>query len=130
MTKPTKWLCAQRRLRSAWASAQSDQSLRCPKLGSLSTHWAHSEDSDQTGRIFLESRQLKKQCPEQTSRDSRQNPRKKCRDGLFVKKFCIWGNRCWQCLLLFQSTYVRAVKYRKLFIFSVKILNTKQNQRS
>ena len=30
MTKPTKWLCAQRRLRSAWASAQSDQSLRCP----------------------------------------------------------------------------------------------------
>ena len=30
MTKPTKWLCAQRRLRSSWASAQSDQSLRCP----------------------------------------------------------------------------------------------------
>ena len=29
MTKPTKWLCAQRRLRSAWASTQSDQSLRC-----------------------------------------------------------------------------------------------------
>ena len=29
MTKPTKWLCAQRRLRSAWASVQSDQSLRC-----------------------------------------------------------------------------------------------------
>ena len=27
-TKPTKWLCAQRRLRSVWASAQSDQSLR------------------------------------------------------------------------------------------------------
>ena len=26
MTKPTKWLCAQRRLRSAWASAQSEQS--------------------------------------------------------------------------------------------------------
>ena len=30
MTKPTKWVCAQRRLRSAWASAQSDKSLRCP----------------------------------------------------------------------------------------------------
>ena len=30
MTNPTKWLCAQRRLRSAWATAQSDQSLRCP----------------------------------------------------------------------------------------------------
>ena len=28
MTKPTKWMCAQRWLRSAWASAQSDQSLR------------------------------------------------------------------------------------------------------
>ena len=30
MTKPTMWLCAQRRLRSAWACTQSDQSLRCP----------------------------------------------------------------------------------------------------
>ena len=29
MTKPTMWLCAPRRLRSAWASTQSDQSLRC-----------------------------------------------------------------------------------------------------
>ena len=28
MTKPTKGLCAQQRLRSAWASSQSDQSLR------------------------------------------------------------------------------------------------------
>ena len=27
MTKPTKWLCAQRRLRSAWAFAKSSQSL-------------------------------------------------------------------------------------------------------
>ena len=30
MTKPTKWVYAQRRLRSAWASAQSDLSLLCP----------------------------------------------------------------------------------------------------
>ena len=29
VTKPTKWLCTQRRLRSAWASAQSDQSSLC-----------------------------------------------------------------------------------------------------
>ena len=29
ITKPTKWLCAQQRLRSAWASTQSDQSLCC-----------------------------------------------------------------------------------------------------
>ena len=28
MTKPTKQLCAQRRLKSAWASAESDQTLR------------------------------------------------------------------------------------------------------
>ena len=33
MTKPTKWpVCAQRRLGSAWASAQSDQSSLC-------AHW-------------------------------------------------------------------------------------------
>ena len=87
MTKPTKWVCAQRRIRSAWASAQSDQNFQCPheenwgpqlpiertvktmirlggcpgwfessmstwrKLGSLTTHWAHSEDYDQTGRM-------------------------------------------------------------------------------
>ena len=30
VTKPTNCMCAQRRLRSAWAPAQSDQSLRCP----------------------------------------------------------------------------------------------------
>ena len=33
MTKPTKWLCGQWRLRSAWASAQSDQSLHCALNG-------------------------------------------------------------------------------------------------
>ena len=33
MTKPTKRLCAQQRLRSAWASAQSDRSLRCALNG-------------------------------------------------------------------------------------------------
>ena len=35
VTKPTKWVCSQRRLRSAWASAQPDQSLRCPHEESL-----------------------------------------------------------------------------------------------
>ena len=33
ITKPTKWLYAQRRFRSAWASAQSDHSLRCALNG-------------------------------------------------------------------------------------------------
>ena len=53
MTKPTKWVCAQRRLRSAWASVQSDQSSLSArrKLGSLATHWVHSENLDQTGRM-------------------------------------------------------------------------------
>ena len=39
-------MCAQRRLRSAWSSAQSDQSSLSAwrKLGSLATHWAHNED--------------------------------------------------------------------------------------
>ena len=57
MTKPTKWLCVQRRLRSAWASTQSDQSLRDvlnvlsygPKLSScgqrrLWSGWADAQD--------------------------------------------------------------------------------------
>ena len=45
-TKPTKWVCAHRRLRSAWAFAQSDQSSLSAwrKLGSLAKLWAHSED--------------------------------------------------------------------------------------
>ena len=33
MKKPTKWVCAQRRLKSDWADAQSDQSLRCALNG-------------------------------------------------------------------------------------------------
>ena len=53
MTKPTKWVCAQRKLGSAWASAQSDQSSLSAwgNHGSLATHWAHCEYSDQTGRM-------------------------------------------------------------------------------
>ena len=37
MAKPTKWVYAQQRLRSAWASAQSDQSLHCALNGYLRT---------------------------------------------------------------------------------------------
>ena len=41
-----KGMGAQWRLRSAWASTRSDQSSLSAwrKLGSLATHWAHSED--------------------------------------------------------------------------------------
>ena len=54
MTKPTKWhmrpaktpICLG--IRPVW----SESSLSAwRKLGSLATHWAHSEDSDQTGRM-------------------------------------------------------------------------------
>ena len=53
MTKPTKWLCAQRRLRSAWASAQSDQSLRCSHEKSLCPQLPieRTAKTDQTGRM-------------------------------------------------------------------------------
>ena len=46
-------MCAQRRLRSAWASTQSDQSSLCAQwvAKDLSFLHADSEDSDQTGRI-------------------------------------------------------------------------------
>ena len=37
MSKPTKWLYAQRRLRSALASAWSDQCLRCALNGKIGT---------------------------------------------------------------------------------------------
>ena len=43
-------LCTQRRLRSPWASAQSDQSLR-RALEDRRIHYADSEDSDQTVRM-------------------------------------------------------------------------------
>ena len=51
MTKPTKWLCAQRRLRSAWAFAQSDQSSLCAQWVAKDPRFLHadSENSDQTG---------------------------------------------------------------------------------
>ena len=46
-------LCAQRRLRSAWASAQSDQSSLSAwrNIGPLTIYWVLSEDTDQTGRM-------------------------------------------------------------------------------
>ena len=54
MTKPTKWHVRPAKtqislgIRQVW----SEFSLSARrKLGSLATHWAHSEDSDQTGRM-------------------------------------------------------------------------------
>ena len=51
--KTNKMACAHSELRSAWAFTQSDQSSLSTwrKLGSLDTHWVHSEDSHQTGRM-------------------------------------------------------------------------------
>ena len=55
MTKPTKWVCAQRRLRSAWAFAQNDQSSLCAHLVAKEPSFLHvdSEDSDQTRLICV-----------------------------------------------------------------------------
>ena len=54
MSKPTQWHVRPAKtqislgIRSVW----SESSLSAwRKLGSLATHWAHSEDSDQTGRM-------------------------------------------------------------------------------
>ena len=58
MTKPTKWHVrpAKTQIRLGGClgirPVSSESSLSAwRKLGSLATHWAHSEDSDQTGRI-------------------------------------------------------------------------------
>ena len=47
-------LCAQRRLRSAWASAQSDQFSLCAHWVAKDPMFLHadSEDSDQSGRML------------------------------------------------------------------------------
>ena len=42
MTKPTKWVCIQWRLRLAWASIQSDQNLRCPHDNCPCPGWSES----------------------------------------------------------------------------------------
>ena len=56
MTKPTQWVCVQRRLRSAWASAQSDQSLHYPHEEILGPYLPNERTAktlmtDQTGRM-------------------------------------------------------------------------------
>ena len=52
--KTNKWGCAQWRLRSVWASAQSDQSLLCAQWVAKDQSFLHadSEDSDQTGLML------------------------------------------------------------------------------
>ena len=54
MTKPTKWHIPPAKTQSSLGirPVWSESSLSAwRKLGSLATHWAHSEDSDQTGRM-------------------------------------------------------------------------------
>ena len=55
MTKLTKCLCAKRRLRSAWASAQSDQSSQFAQLEAKDPRFllVVSKDSDQTAQILV-----------------------------------------------------------------------------
>ena len=58
MTKPTNDLCAQRRLCSALASAQSDQSSLCAQWVAKVPRLLHleSEDSDQVAQVDLSLR--------------------------------------------------------------------------
>ena len=49
MTKPTKWQCAQQRLRSAWESVQSDQSSLCAKWVRTQAFLFQTAKTDQTG---------------------------------------------------------------------------------
>ena len=53
ITKPTKWVCAQRRLRSAWASSPTDLSSLCTQWVAKYPRFLHaiSKDFDQTGRM-------------------------------------------------------------------------------
>ena len=54
MTKPTKWHASTAKTQISLDIHQvwSESSLSAwRQLGSLATHWAHSEDSDQTGRM-------------------------------------------------------------------------------
>ena len=54
MTKPTKWHVrpAKTQISLGILPVWSESSLSALRnIGSLATHWAHSEDSDQTGRM-------------------------------------------------------------------------------
>ena len=46
MTKPTKWVCPQRRLRLAWASAQTDQSSLCAQWVAKDPSFLHADSED------------------------------------------------------------------------------------
>ena len=46
MTKPTKWLCAQRRLSSGWAFAQSHQSSVCAQWVAKDPSFLHADCED------------------------------------------------------------------------------------
>ena len=65
MTKPAKLVCTQRRLRSAWASAQSDQSSLCAQWAAKDPRFLHadSEDSDQPGHRTVKTLIRLGRCP-------------------------------------------------------------------
>ena len=55
MTKPKKWLVHPVKTQISLGICRAwSESLVCAwrKLGSLTTHWAHSEDADQTGQML------------------------------------------------------------------------------
>ena len=46
ITKPTKWVYTQRRLRSAWASTESDQSSMCTQWVAKDISFLHADSED------------------------------------------------------------------------------------
>ena len=54
MTKLTKWLFAQRKLRSVWASAQSDQSSLCAQWVAKDPSFLHADIEDSGCRGWSE----------------------------------------------------------------------------
>ena len=106
MTKPTKWVCAQRRLRSAWASAQSDQSLRCAFNGELRT-----QALIRLGRCQAD---LSPRCP------------------FFFRSLYIFRRYCWRKMYSFYSFRRGSEEFRRkmyklflihFFLFSVATNN-------
>ena len=90
-------MCAQRKLIWAWASAQSDQSLRCPHEERLGpTHWAHYKASDQTGRM----------------------PRM---IWVFAGHTCYFVGFVMRWLSYYDFMYIFLTGYRELFIFPIEL---------
>ena len=107
MTKRTKWVYAQRTLRSAWASAQSDQSLRCVLSGYLRTQAFYMQTAKTLIRLggcpgwsesSLGSQSFRWLChvaAEITNNGNQNKAQHKRRLGTASNKLLVWGGWGW-----------------------------------